>query len=50
MVKSGGTATPPSPTPERPRLKLFFGVAFLTALMLFLFWPVVKFLVSLVAG
>ena len=34
--------------PDRQRLNFFIGFGILAALMLFLFWPVVKFLVSLV--
>lgn len=37
-------------TPDRRGLKIFIGVGILTGLMLFLFWPVVKYLAALVTG
>ena len=36
--------------PNRREPKFFIGIGFLTALMLFLFWPVVKFLASFLMG
>jgi len=50
MTDSGDKAKPPSQAPNRRGLKFFIGFGILAALMLFLFWPVVKFLVSLVTG
>ena len=41
--------TPPH-APGSGGVKFFIGFGILAGLMLFLFWPVVKFLVSLVAG
>jgi hypothetical protein len=48
MADSGGKTKPFPPAPNRQRIKFFIGFGILAALMLFLFWPVVKFLVSLV--
>ncbi len=42
--------TPPPPAPERRWLKLVIGITILSGLMLVLFWPVVKFLVSVLMG
>jgi len=50
MTDNGGKAKLPSPAPDRRGLNFFIGFGILAALMLFLFWPVVKFLVSLVTG
>ncbi len=41
---------PPPPAPDRRGLKIVIGITILSGLMLLLFWPVVKFLVSLVMG
>jgi hypothetical protein len=50
MTDSGGKTKPPPQAQGRSGLKFFIGFSILAALMLFLFWPVVKFLVSLVTG
>ena len=50
MPDSGRKAKPPPPEPNGRGLKFFIGFGILAALMLFLFWPVVKFLVSFVLG
>ncbi len=42
--------TPPPPAPDRRRLKIVIGITILSGLMLLLFWPVVKFLVSVLMG
>ena len=50
MSDSGGKAKPPPHAPGGAGVKFFIGFGILAGLMLFLFWPVVKFLVSLVTG
>ncbi len=50
MTDSGGKAKLPPHAPGSGSVKFFIGFGILAGLMLFLFWPVVKFLVSLVAG
>jgi hypothetical protein len=50
MMGKGSKTKPPPQAPNSRGLKFFIGFGFLAGLMLFLFWPVVKFLVSLVAG
>jgi hypothetical protein len=50
MTDSGGKAKPPPHAPGSRGLKFFIGFSILAGLMLFLFWPVVKFIASLVLG
>jgi len=50
MADGSGKANAPSPAPEHPLVKRLIGIFFLAGLLLFLFWPVVKYLVSLVLG
>jgi len=50
MMGKGNRTKPPPQSPNSRGLKFFIGFGILAGLMLFLFWPVVKFLVSLVAG
>ena len=50
MADSGGNTKPPPQAPSRRGLKFFIGFSILMTLMLFLFWPVVKFFISLVMG
>jgi hypothetical protein len=50
MTDNRGRTKPPSQTQGRQRLNFFIGFIILAGLMLFLFWPVVKSLVSLVTG
>ena len=50
MTDSGGKAKPPPHAPGGAGVKFFIGFGILAGLMLILFWPVVKFLVSLVLG
>ncbi len=37
-------------TPNRRGPKFFIGIGILSGLMLFLFWPVVKYLVAILPG
>ncbi len=50
MTGKGSKTKPPPHAPNSRGLKFFIGFGILAGLMLFLFWPVVKFLVSLVTG
>jgi hypothetical protein len=50
MTDKGGKTNPPPQEPDRRKLNFFIGFIVLASLMLFLFWPVLKALVSLVTG
>jgi len=50
MSKKGDNRKPPSQPPNERILKAIIGIGFLTALMLFLFWPVLRDIVSFVLG
>ncbi len=50
MTDRANKPAPPPPAPDRRWLKPVIGITILSGLMLLLFWPVVKFLASVVVG